>query len=436
MAHPRRVGQNDPIVSPKNNHRASAVRRISTALLRVAGALGLVALLVAGPAITFQPTDNVLTEQARRLAAERLGRDSVRSQQWQLDMLHATEAWRYSTGAGVIVAVVDSGVSANHPDLAGQVLPGLDLVREGDGTVDEAGHGTTVAALIAGRKDDREGVTGLAPDAKVLPIRVLDAKNEYQEPAVVAKAVVWAVDHGAKVINLSLGSGTSSDVLADAVDYAFARDVVVVACVGNTMVSGPKRVWHPAREAGVLAVTALSPDGKLWPGSLTGTETVIAAPGSELMGARPDGYALVEGTSFAAPLVSATAALIRSQSPRMSAGDVVQRLISTVHDAGAPGRDREYGFGVLDPVAALTADVPHVASNPLDTTPPPGEAKFGRRSFVGRHKVLAARATPSRVDSFVTASASVSQIHPLGLAAALAGFALLVGGGLTLLRRL
>ncbi len=108
------------------------------------------------------------------------------------------KAWEYSTGAGVIVAVIDSGVTADHPDLAGQVLPGIDLVRAGgDGTADEVGHGTTVAGLIAGRSDDGEGVVGLAPDAKILPIRVLDAENQYRDAKVVAEGIVWAVDHGA-----------------------------------------------------------------------------------------------------------------------------------------------------------------------------------------------------------------------------------------------
>jgi subtilisin family serine protease len=128
----------------------------------------------------------------------------------------------------------------------------------------------------------------------------------------------------------------------------------------------------------VIAVSGLGLDGKAWKGSLIGQETVLAAPASNLMGAKPNGYEWVQGTSFAAPLVSASAALVRSRYPQMSAANVVQRLIMTARDAGLPGRDSRYGFGIVDPVAALTrSNVPVVDANPLDTTPPPGDAAFG-----------------------------------------------------------
>lgn len=410
--------------------------RLATAL-RVVAALGLLGMLVAVPTIQSRLGDGALafSELARDLAGKKLSRDAVRLGQWQIDMLDAVRAWRHSTGAGVTVAVIDSGVAAGHPDLKGQVLAGLDLVRPegGDGTADEAGHGTTVAGLIAGRGTDGEGVRGLAPDAKILPVRVLDGSNEYKNPAVVAEGIVWAVDQGAKVINLSLGSSLDSPLLAEAIDYAFARDVVVVACVGNTMVGGASRVWHPAREPGVLAVTAVRPDGRLWAESLTGPETVLAAPGSGLLGARPDGYAQVEGTSFAAPLVAAAAALIRAQSPEMSAANVVQRLISTARDAGPEGRDSKYGFGVIDPVAALTAaDVPPVSANPLDNTPPPGTARFGGVSR-WEEELAGAPAVPN--SSLVAGSARPQGTPPVAVVGAIVGLALLSGCGLVLLRR-
>jgi type VII secretion-associated serine protease mycosin len=306
--------------------------------------------------------------------------DQVRDDQWQLDALDAEAAWRASTGRGVTVAVIDSGVDATHPDLAGQVLPGLDLV-EPDGTAepDPVGHGTTVAALIAGRRDDRRGAVGLAPDAKILPVRVLDEENRYDDALVVAKGVRWAVDNGARVINLSLGGGGDSAALAAALDYAFARDVVVVACTGNVSVSSGPRIWYPAREPGVIAVAGLERDSDdLWSGSVTGPETVLTAPATELVGARPGGYWRVQGTSFAAPLVTAAAALLRARWPQMSAGDVVSRLISTAQDIGPAGRDDQFGFGRVDPVAALTRDVPPVPRNPLDDHSSPGEVGFGR----------------------------------------------------------
>ncbi len=312
--------------------------------------------------------------------------DAVRDEQWHLKTLNVPGAWVYANGAGVTVAVIDSGVDATHPDLQGQVLPGLDLVDpKGNGDTDLVGHGTTVAAIIAGRGDDSAGVIGIAPKAKILPVRVLNEENRYNDAIIVAKGVRWAVDHGARVINLSLGGNGSSPALAAALDYAFAKDVVVVACTGNVSASSTDDVWYPAREPGVIAVAGMERDGDvLWSGSITGKETVVTAPATDLVGARPGGYWKVQGTSFAAPMVAGTAALIRSRWPSMPAGEVINRIIKTAKDRGAPGRDPVYGFGLVDPTGALTAQVPAVFDNPLDTSPSPGIARFGAAPVSGQ----------------------------------------------------
>ncbi len=312
--------------------------------------------------------------------------DQVRDDQWQLQELDMPNAWTYADGTGITVAVIDSGVDAAHSDLQGQVLPGLDLVDpKGDGDTDAVGHGTTVSAIIAGRNDDTNGVVGIAPKSKILPIRVLDAENRYNDAIVVAKGVRWAVDHGARVINLSLGGSGSSPALAAALDYAFAKDVVVVACTGNESASSTDQVWYPAREPGVIAVAGMERDSDaLWSGSITGPETVLTAPATQLVGAQPGGYWKVQGTSFAAPMVSGTAALIRSRWPAMPAGEVINRIIRTAKDVGPAGRDSAYGFGLVNPVGALTADVPAVFENPLDTSPSPGVAMFGSAPVSGQ----------------------------------------------------
>jgi type VII secretion-associated serine protease mycosin len=311
--------------------------------------------------------------------------DTVRSEQWHLKTLNVAGAWTYTSGAGVTVAVIDSGVDSGHADLQGQVLPGLDLVdARGDADTDLVGHGTTVAALIAG-KDDDAGVVGIAPRAKILPIRVLDQDNRYDDAMIVAKGLRWAVDKGARVVNLSLGGSGSSPALAAALDYAFAKDVVVIACTGNASASTSTGVWYPAREPGVIAVAGMERDGDvLWSGSISGKETVVTAPATQLFGARPGGYWRVQGTSFAAPMVAGTAALVRSRWPTMPAGEVVNRIIKTAKDRGAAGRDATYGYGMVDPTGALTAEVPAVASNPLDTAPPPGIARFGSAPVSGQ----------------------------------------------------
>ncbi|WP_230394028.1 type VII secretion-associated serine protease mycosin [Plantactinospora alkalitolerans] len=341
---------------PHQQDRAVA-RVAGTALLATAGlASSLVAPAPATAAVPARPVSLPVVA------------DGIRDKQWQLDMFHAKAAWRISTGKGVTVAVVDSGVDASHADLAGQVLPGIDLVDGiGNGQTDPVGHGTTVAGLIAGRNDDTRGVAGLAPKAKILPVRVLDEENRYDDALVVAKGVRWAVDNGAQVVNLSLGGSGDSPALAAALDYAFARDVVVVACTGNLGSSAGKRVWYPAREPGVVAVAGLERESDaLWSGSITGPETVLSAPATGLSGARPGGFWQVQGTSFAAPLVAASAALVRSHWPKMSAADVVNRLINTARDVGLSGRDDQFGFGVVDPVAALNGEVSAVQRNPLD----------------------------------------------------------------------
>lgn len=285
----------------------------------------------------------------------------------QLAPLQAEQAWEHSTGDGVLVAVLDSGVDAGHPDLADRVLRGRDYVDGStDGRVDPVGHGTTVASLVAGGGDP---ATGLAPDATILPVRVLDEQNRYEDASTVADGVRWAVDHGARVINLSLGGRHASTALREALAYAMARDVVVVACNGNAT-GDYRRVWYPAREPGVIAVSGLVFSGDAparWPESLTGAETVLAAPAVVTGAQAGGGYRRVQGTSFSAALVAATAALIRAQWPDLPAGEVVNRLVATAEDLGTPGRNPIFGFGAVDPVGALTERVPRVHTNPLDT---------------------------------------------------------------------
>jgi subtilisin family serine protease len=351
--------------------------------------------------------------------------DSVRDDEYQLRALDVSTAWKYATGAGVTVAVLDSGVDAGHPDLAGQVLPGADFVDGStDGRRDFVGHGTTVAGLIAGRNNDTGGVAGIAPDAKILPVRVLDRENKYDDATVVAGGLRWAVDHGANVVNISLGGGARSDALADALNYAAVHDVVVVACTGNVAPgTNSTEVWYPARESGVVAVAGLNsaegiggaaagagsaavppagaggaaPANALWPGSLTGPPTVLAAPAVNLIGPRPGGYWKVQGTSFAAPLVAAAAALVRSKWPTLDASNVINRLIRTARDLGAVGRDDQYGYGEVNPVAALTASIPIVRRNPLIAPPVPDAVqRFAARPAARRASAGGSLAGPLR----------------------------------------
>ncbi|GAB3997998.1 type VII secretion-associated serine protease mycosin [Glycomyces albus] len=299
---------------------------------------------------------------------------------WHLHEVDAATAWDTADGTGVTVAVVDSGVDADHPNLLGAVLPGRSYVDSGSDSeprllalggdvghvdyerafahADPVGHGTAVAGIIAGRPES--GLPGVAPGAEILPVRVLDDENRYHDSSMVAAAVEWAVDSGADVVNLSLGGHYESPAFREAVDYAAAHDVVVVACTGNQAEADDgERVWFPASDDRVLAVTGTDRTGRRWPTAITGEATDLAAPGAELTAPEPGGgYRAVTGTSFATAVVSGTAALVRSAHPDLTAPEVRQLLTATA-DRPGPG----LGAGIVDAAAAVETDP--------DLLPPP-----------------------------------------------------------------
>ncbi|MFF7592043.1 type VII secretion-associated serine protease mycosin [Kitasatospora purpeofusca] len=317
--------------------------------------------------------------------------DSVRDSQWMLTEYRVeTALWSVSQGDGVTVAVIDSGVLKDHPDLTGQVLPGADFSGERtDGTVDANGHGTGMASLIAGHgHGDKAGIVGIAPKARILPVRVKWGESGAAEAAGLSQAIRYAVDHGAKIINMSIGGYPGNDVeTRAAVKYAIDKDVVLVAPTGNSGDQlGP--VEYPAAFPGVVAVGAVDRSGVLWGKSTYGPQTTLAAPGAEIPQASAKsstGYVLASGTSPATAYVSATAALIRAKYPSLSAGQVINRMIKSASapaDGSAVPSNR-YGYGVLAPGKALEAN-PAVdggsRENPLvgraesqGSVPPPSE---------------------------------------------------------------
>jgi type VII secretion-associated serine protease mycosin len=319
--------------------------------------------------------------------------EDVQAKEWYLTALDIAAAHKISTGQGVVVAVLDSGV-ADHPDLAGQVLDGTDLTpgNETKGRFDEDNHGTGVAGIIAA-KGGAGHALGIAPRARILPVRV----NIGLPPDNAPEGIRWAVDHGAKVINLSNGVPDVTDEQVAAVNYALAHDVVVVAAVGNTT-EGDSAVISPAAIPGVLAVAGTDRTGNTWSGSVHGPQVTLAAPAADIEtlanhqpDGEPGGYIRPTGTSAAAPMVAGAAALIRAKYPQLPAADVINRLIVTADDLGAPGRDPVYGYGRLNIVKALTADVAPVARNPLLGASPAGtSAAAGRHSGLPGTAVLVA----------------------------------------------
>jgi type VII secretion-associated serine protease mycosin len=343
---------------------------------RAPGALALALLLAAGP-----------------LAAP-AGADSIRNQQqWALDAINAPAAWETTRGAGVTVAVLDTGVDATHPDLAGGVVPGRDFVGMGAdrGDPEWAAHGTAMAGIIAGRGHGAErgaGVIGVAPEAEILPVRVLledddPARDEARETraGALAEGIRWAADQGADVINLSLGDDSESaqhDAEEDAaVRYALSRGVVVVASAGNGGENGDP-VSYPAGYPGVIAVAAVDRSGLPTEFSTRRWYAAVSAPGQDVIVLDPDReYYTGWGTSAAAAFVSGSVALLLAAHPGLTPAQVRQLLTETAQHPPESGRSDALGSGVVDPAAAIEAAA-GLTARPLEPASEPyGEEFFG-----------------------------------------------------------
>jgi len=294
--------------------------------------------------------------------------DSIRDRQWHVKYLNVAEAHSQSQGEGVVVAVLDTGVNGNHPDLAGNVLPGLDVTGTApNGSKDTDGHGTGMAGLVAAHgHGNGEGALGIAPRAKILPIK--DSETTFGNPQAFIAGVNAAAKSGAKVICIA-SSGSNSAGLQNAITAALAADIVVVAGMGNRPDVFP---GYPAAYDGVVAVGAIGQDGNLAGLTITGRPMVLSAPGMRIVSTDGvGGYRVADGTSDSTAIVAGAAALVRSKYPNLSAKEVIHRLTATATDKGAPGRDPEYGYGVLNLVGALTANVPPETSGAAPTTTPP-----------------------------------------------------------------
>ncbi|HYZ93823.1 MAG TPA: S8 family serine peptidase [Actinomycetota bacterium] len=340
---------------------------------------------------------------------------------WGMQKIRARAAWAAGTGKGVTVAIIDSGVDPNHEDLAKNIVGGYDVVDKDFDPRDEEGHGTHVAGIVAAVANNGLGVAGVAPAAKIMPIRVLDTDGAGSQSDI-EDGVHWAVDHGAQVVNLSLGADViveflSGGTLTDAVNYAWSKGVIPVVSAGN---DGLFR--SELRGAKALVVTATTPDDRIAPYA-TGVgfaEWGIAAPGGTDDGGEKNmilstfwdrtgkrKYAYQMGTSMAAPHVAGAAALLRGMG--LSPQQTVNRLLSTAKDLGPRGRDSTFGAGRLDVKAATLGQAgatgrpgrPGSSAAGSSATGAPGANASGTRGAPGRLPVPieATTSTPSSAPS-------------------------------------
>ena len=276
--------------------------------------------------------------------------DPYLSYAYHLGSIHAYDAWPTTRGTGLTVAVLDSGVDANQPDIAGRVIDGGNFAA---GT-DIGEHGTEVSTVIAGAYQNAYGAAGVAPDVKILAIRVCEPEGCASDAVV--EGITAAVDQGADVVNLSLGGETYNSTTAAAVAYAIGKGVVVVASAGNSGDTG-NPLEYPASYPGVISVSASTSTGTPAPWAQHNTLVDLSAPGDKIPVGKPLSsgryvYASASGTSFSAPQVSAAAALVRSVAPRASVAQVEDVLRTT---ATPESWDGGYGTGMLDVGAAVAA---------------------------------------------------------------------------------
>ncbi|BEL12333.1 hypothetical protein Q0Z83_105240 [Actinoplanes sichuanensis] len=295
------------------------------------------------------------------------GTDQYRAKQWDIPKIHTTDAWQKSTGAGVVVAVIDSGVDGTHPDLAANMVSGFDATTDRAGTTtDRHGHGTHVAGTVAAVTGNATGISGVAPDVKIMPVKVLgdDGSGNMSDTA---EGITWAADHGAQVINMSLGGTQKVTAVSNAIAYARSKGVTVVAAVGNSREQGSP-TSYPAADAGVIGVAATDSNDRVGVYSNAGNYVDVAAPGTDIFSLAPNGqYKTMSGTSMASPHVAGLAALLKSYQKSLTPDQIEATLEKSAVDLGPVGFDNDFGNGRVDALAALNALAPATTA---PTTPP------------------------------------------------------------------
>ena len=334
----------------------------------------LVEKLNADPAVEYaEPNYIYYAFDAGPAAADVTPNDPHFSKQWAHPMIGSPAAWDISTGSSsVVIAIIDTGIDSGHPDLSAKIVAGYDFVDDDTDPRDENGHGTHVAGIAAASTDNGVGIAGMDWQARIMPVRVLNAEGEGKTSDIVA-GINWAYQHGARVLNLSLGGPGDSQAMQDAVTAAHSSGSLVVAAMGNDRVANPTS--YPAAYEHVMAVSATGPSDTFASYSQYGPHCDIAAPGGQMAGLYdPKGiystmptyavylntahgynqnYDTLQGTSQATPHVSGLAALLWARTPSLTPDQVQERIQDTADDLGPTGWDQDYGWGRINAEAAL-----------------------------------------------------------------------------------
>lgn len=271
---------------------------------------------------------------------------------WGVNRINAPQAWPVSKGAGVRVAVLDTGIDPTHPDLAGNVAGGINLVTAGGRTSDDHGHGTHVAGTIAAL-DNTWGVVGVAPRASLYSVKVLDRQGSGYLSSIV-KGLEWCIQNRIQVVNMSFGTDEGNETFAEAIRAAYQAGLAVVASAGN---SGPgaNTVSYPARYPETIAVAACSSAGRVAPFSSRGAEVDVTAPGVDIYSTRiGGGYTTLSGTSMAAPHVTGLSALLLMANPALSPPAVRSAITSNAARLVGDGPEAQ-GVGLIDAAKAVAA---------------------------------------------------------------------------------
>ncbi len=320
--------------------------------------------------------------------------------QWHLQKVSAPAAWDLTTGSSSVkVAVIDSGVDPSHPDLMNKLVPGYNFLGGSTSdTHDVYGHGTAVAGVIGADTNSGIGVAGLGWNTSIMPLVVVSSSN-IATYADIASAINYAADHGARVINMSLGGTTYSSTLQSAVDYAWSKGVVVVAAAGNNSSSAG---FYPAALNNVVAVSATESNDTLSSFSNYGSWIAVSAPGNYIYTTvNGGGYGNWQGTSFASPQVAALAALLFAKNPSLSNQQVVDLIKNNADDLGAAGFDTSFGWGRINAYRAVQA-VQSTPSLSVSITSPANNSSVS--GMVNVTTSVSSQAGVARVDLYVDGS--------------------------------